>query len=170
MILDNYWKFLQATQQGSSSTTYAPNTGVRRLDGNATWILSTISPANQQQALYCFNNKATKDNTGIRVGSGSTAPEGTDYCLESDLTSSITNVVNSHTLTVEDGKLKTTYTMSASNNTTSTITISEVGIYKNYYDDTNSLKTCLFARKLLDTPIEVPAYSGFVINFVWEEN
>ena len=145
----------------SSQTLYfTPN--IKLLDG------TTKSSA----AYSAYNNNgdqravSLRQDTHFHIGTGDTAVTADDYCLENDVTSSFSQ--QSYQLSqvvTNDGKFETAFKFSGVNNTSSAITIREVGIDKyNYQDSASNQFTYLIFRDLLPTPITVEA--GQSINLI----
>jgi hypothetical protein len=172
MILDNYWKYQQAIcNVGGVNDYQEANTGVLATDGGVTTVLVGSVYNNMDTILGVCANKAIKYDCEIHVGTGDTAESSDQYSLANDITASLGNRVQSHTVAFENGKLKTTFMFSATNNSNSTITIKEVGIFKIFLATRGGThSTSIFARKVLDNPLEVLPNTSFTINFEWEEN
>lgn len=102
---------------------------------------------------------------GACVGSGTTEVSVEDYALENEFSSSVTCTISSATYeNTEDFKIKKLYVITGKNNSSDTVTISEVGIWKKFYGQINpsydawlSNRRYLMVRQLLTTPITVPA-------------
>lgn len=175
MILDNYWKYLAAVEDSRNNiaTDTIRYPGIKNTSGT-TFGVTTGAQYFSTRVDQMNHNLIVRSNTSIRVGTGDTEVTAGDYNLANDITASLSNVQNSQTITTnEEGKLITTYTLSATNNTANTITLKEVGIYKSSIwgatNDTGLTNNCFFARKLLDTPLEVPVGTSFTMTFNWSE-
>lgn len=176
MILSNYHKYLTAIQDSTNSI--SENTvrypGIKNTSGTAFGV-TTGSQYFSSRVDEMNVNLITRKNTFVRVGTGDTAVTADDYNLDNDVTTSLSSVTNSQTIsTDENGKLVITYIFSGVNNSGNALTIKEVGIYKSGIwgatNDTGNKNSCFFARKLLDTPIEVPNGTTLTLTFQWEEN
>lgn len=164
MILNNYWNLFAYT-----STHWMSN------GGDVPIPIVPINNANHSVYSYYSDEDSPwklRYPLSARVGTGTTAPTLSDYCLDNDVTSSISSyTVNSNTA-YSNNQLLTTITISGQNNTANPITITEIGITKyirfndgsHYYEN-----QVLLVRELLDEPVEVPSGEGFTINFEWAE-
>lgn len=111
----------------------------------------------------------TGDLTDIVVGSGTTAPEITDYKLESFLYSELEFCSSS--ITFEDGTFEKLGTITLSktmrNKSENTISINEIGIVGNgHYSYNGRYYYCYYLlvyREVLDTPIEVASGHSFTV-------
>jgi hypothetical protein len=170
MILKNYWNALDMVLHDFSYTGNSRSKVIgTSIDGYSTKILYDGTDSWIGYAVRNVNLKGSYMN--VRVGSGNTQVKFTDYQLAHDLSSSLTDtsVTINHTITQEG--IKDVYTLSGVNPNSSSLTISEVGISKKFwkegYEDTYS--EFLLVRELLDTPLIVPANSGFIISLEWNE-
>ena len=179
MILNNYWNL--ASYMHSHNITFDNNVwqnlGVKNLSGSEItqiWANCSYSSSFAQFSVACAKNHSLRLELDALLGTGTTTPEASDYCLDNDITNNIANLsVTSNTGADEDG-LKTIVTISGTNLTGNEITISEIGITKTiYYFDqqwTNvSSSKSLMARELLNNPITVPNGQGFTLTFEWLE-
>jgi hypothetical protein len=171
MVLSNYWKYQEAISNATYTGTYRYiDTGVKLTSGDAAPVVID-STSNLWGAVA--DNKSIKLHTTIVVGSGDTVENEDDYALANDITSEISNVSNSHTVTFENGKLKTTFLFAGSNNTGADLTIKEVGIIKSFHYSNSggeaAVGSTLFARKLFSEPLTIPTGTSFTVNFEWIE-
>ena len=109
-----------------------------------------------------------------RLGSGTTEPDPTDYVLENEFTSSLTDVTMVTSVAADNDILKTVMVISGRNATDTEFTINEIGISKklNYYNGswTNpSTKDVLILRQILEAPVVIPAGGSFSITVEWDE-
>lgn len=87
---------------------------------------------------------------GIAFGSGITPPQKTDYKLENYITTGLTYSGNSTNLT--DGV--TNWVQTVQNTSTAQITITEVGLFSEYFNAYGQgLTPILLTRTVLDTPV-----------------
>ena len=132
---------------------------------------SNLSPYASAQ-LGPFNaaitNYYVSETMGFRVGTGSTPVSIDDYKLDTDVTSSFSDRRCTTEFSSEDGHMIITETWVGTNNTAEDITITEVGILNRFLSVVNpangvtangnsSAKAVLLLRKVLETPILVPA-------------
>ena len=168
MILNNYWKYLNAILTispwaGSNDT----NIGMTDLGGGEAWI-DLGTDENRGSVNRNFNNGS------VVVGSGDTEPAASDYCMANDCTSSISNLNYTINSSGTAG-LQRTITISGTNNTSGSITIKEAGYvknlrtYNNHGSEESIYNAALMCRVLLDTPIIVNAGDSFLINITWDE-
>lgn len=175
MVLNNYWKWVNGmnkwnlfTSTGQGNGQIA-NIGMVDIGGNER---STVVSRYNYSTIDSVIDNNRRFNVGLacRIGTGDNEYDANDYALASDVTSSFSGVTATVSSQVDDG-LNRTIMVSGSNNTSSDITITEIGIAKNlYYATDGSSSNCLFAIAKLDTPITVPANSGgFTATFEWVE-
>ena len=170
MILKNYWTLLNKI-----STLANPDTNttgaVKSLTG--TDISFQCGANNNAYGMKnVINNSNLKGNISFVIGTGNTPPEFDDYCLENDITSSISNANFSLATTESEEGARVVYIYSGTNNAENEITITEIGISKELYEGTSTISvsgTTLLVREILGTPITVPAGQGFVVTFEWNE-
>lgn len=115
-----------------------------------------------------IKNNYVSETMGFRVGTGSTPVSIDDYKLDTDVTSSFSDRQCTTEYSSEDGHMIITETWVGTNNTAEDITITEVGILNRFLSvvtttsgvTTNNnaiVKAVLLLRKVLETPILVPA-------------
>lgn len=186
MITQAYYKFKNAM----SALTYR---GVSSSSDNFTATLSGVKDTSNADALVSngiinynndwlsdeirlFNANMSLDNISKVVPSSSVASDfaPTDYDIGNKI-SNITQLscVNS-IVDTEDGS-QITVTATFSNANSSAITIKSIGLvhshlYKAKISASDSYTDILFAELELDTPLTVPAGSGFTITAVWKNN
>ena len=175
MLLNNYWNYLNIF--GKS----IPNTSdyiqvfpeLKFVDHN------DLNPISVQIGMYnnstyvstMSNNYSVRYNMGILLGTGDTAETVSDYRLDTDITSSILNFNTSVSTGVDQDVLKLTAIISGTNPSASeTLTIKELGIYKNVYGNRAGnvdYYKLLFVRHVLVSPKVVPPNQGFSFAFEW---
>ena len=127
-------------------------------------IMHSLANANRSVSLTDINGNSVSFNSSspftnasnqkIIVGSGTTAPSKSDYCLVNALELIVNTDVNINNLEMHLGA--TIY-----NNTSSEVTINEIGRVL-YTSSTN----VLISRKVLDSPITLS--SGEAIRIIYE--
>lgn len=102
-----------------------------------------------------YNTILTAQQAGIGFvfGSGTTTPTSEDYTIETELTSITHDSINIGSIS----GLKKTFTATISNNTSTSITINEVGLVLAIYPYNDSAKKILLERTVLSTPIVLGA-------------
>lgn len=174
MILRNYWiafKYLTCqTRKGSTNVNTNASDTVINVHGSYTNLLYQTDGTGIYPNVLVDNNNLRTQNVSFMFGSGNTTPTYTDYTLDTDITSSISKISYTTNFASSSEGAKTTYVISGTNNTNSSITISEIGLCKNFYQNT-SLQTyaVMLVREVLDTPITVAAGDSFVLTFEWVE-
>ena len=105
----------------------------------------------------------------FRIGTGTTAVESDDYCLDTDVTSSFISTTSNVNMGVsEDGHLTLVVTWSGTNNTANDIVVSEFGVVKTLpmflsatvgTSQLNSVtnKDFLIGRMILPNPVTIGA-------------
>lgn len=175
MFLRNYWEYkrFQCTYDFyiNGNQPYAYPCVMKAIDGSYTknmpcgnWSNYSYSTAYTKGISSCTNPYYY---WAMVVGTGTTPADNDDYCLESDITSTLSNASNTKNFGVSDsGEYVARFNCSFTNNTNSDITISEVGIkatFCNLNDATQtpttsgnmSQKQVLLIRKVLDTPVTI---------------
>ena len=168
MILNNYYKYLKATCDQhyiAGSGNYDIQTYCQDMDGTQNIAIM----AGSQGADYSFGaNFNIRENIHAVVGTGDTEPTSSDYALDTPI--SLSSYTENISYSADDNGFKTTIVISGINNTSSSITIKEIGTYKRVYNSSGYLiQNILFTRTLLDTPITVPAYGNVSLIFEWIE-
>lgn len=177
MILTNYriWQsitMVNTLKHGNQSPN--PNTidltGMKALSDPTGSYSMPISTYYNQQGT--FENWSLNQQLTSRIGSGTTEPTESDYALSSDQTVYFSNIVRSFNAMADGNSFKLVHTISGTNSTNNTRTITEIGIAKNIYVSgypSGAYKEFLFTRSLLDKPIEVQPGRGFTLTFQWTE-
>lgn len=183
MILNNYWNL-----KGYAQTHYIPqipcsktvvDIGLKNTSGSAATFLAS---GNSSLTSYSVNIVATISTNypllyGLtaRIGTGLTDPTTEDYNLTSDVTSSFSNYQVSINSSAEDGICKVTITVSGTNTSSNSITITEIGLFRDVITDADnyhqfSRATIMLVHESLTTPITVPSGQGFTLTFEWGES
>lgn len=113
-------------------------------------------------------NGSPRADLSIRLGTGDTPPELTDYCLETDISSSL-NLSCAVNTGAENGAIKTVLTVSGTNSSASEVTLKEFAIIKQIRGNDSPSTTIeyMIARGLLNEPKVVGAGEPFTITFEW---
>lgn len=173
MILDNYWQYKAAVSDKYYSSGGNTNivTAVKDLEGNTV----NIKLIGNSYSLGYISNFSDRCNLEARVGTGDTDPVATNYALNNDVTSSFTLTLT-QSLSYEDGTYKTVILIDAQNNSSSDITLKEVGICKAIswsYGDIPPYEydpRCLFIHHILDEPVTVEAHGTKSLTFEWDQS
>lgn len=179
MFVNNYWSFLISCQEISSA--YRSNPGPLRTsygcvgtDGNAAQVTySGYVERPYTSDIFADINLRPYTYLTLGIGSGTTDPDFHDYNLESDLSSSFSDLKSSVVLGADKDHLKIVGTVSGINSSGSDVTISEIGLFKGYstsvHNGSRPIYTpdakVLYARELLETPIVVKARTGFNLTY-----
>ena len=135
-----------------------PNDSIRNVLNQERW-LSWVNGG----LLATYNPTLGNNAAGFVVGTGTTSPSLDDYKLQSQITSGITlTFANSRRYVNSSGKPTIELIYTVTNNSSNTITITEVGIVSNTMNCLTS-KTAtsvsgnnlLMDRTLLDTPVNI---------------
>ena len=172
MVLRNYWIAFSnlVCKYDDSIGNKTSSENLYTIAGGSYQIL--IGGNNDSQRIDTFKNAQLKTrNISFQFGSGTTAPSYTDYALETDITNSISNISFTTDSSASSEGAKTTYIITGVNSSNSSITISEIGLCKNFYTSYNRLLDVPFmlVREVLDTPITVAAGDSFTLTFEWVE-
>lgn len=152
-----------------------PTTGYDNFRNGITGLqMGSISyPLNNAPIFYISGDNRnpwhTRYNLDSKVGSGTTSPTNTDYKPDVDQTSNFSNY-NTDYLTSSDGQHVTTrITITGTNTTNSSITLTEVMVYKICISNNGNVISLWVpvARELLDTPKVVPPNESFTLTLDW---
>ena len=179
MVLNNYWSALAglATHSYNTGNGYIRNVAYckRMTDGDLVGVnhvnsYSATSPDSPH--YYTKTVYAPLANLKFFLGSGTTNPQASDYKLQTDITSSFSNIVVNYQTICEDSSCKLYCVITGVNNTGGTLNITEMGIGKlisyslpndnEYYQD-----NFLYVREVLGSPITVPSGLGFSLTLEW---
>lgn len=183
MILNNYKAFLNfyntaAFTYSNSTSGVHTATKMKKLNGENISALTGFTASYSTAISNLGNAIQSKTNLFLRLGTGITAPTAEDYCLESDVTSSLSNISYTRSTQLSDDGMSVTVTLNITgfNNTQSDILVSEYAIVKHiatantvntsfdtFYDET------LFSRDVLTQPITLEAGKGFALTVTWTE-
>lgn len=138
----------------TSGEEYTSNTfsSVPYGQNSSTTTTSTIQDENANAG------NATYGKFGLLVGTGVTEPTVDDYKLANQVV--LTHV--SFQCTNSSGTLLPTVTHTMTNNTGSTLVITEIGLYIGVY---NGSKPCLLGRKLLETPVTMENGQSYTFQY-----
>lgn len=173
MILSNYWKYMMAVcnhwyEVGNGN--YNIETNCINTAGSSTPV--SIKGGSAGEDTRWGADHAIRANLEVCIGDGTTEPTVEDYALGHDITSNITNYDSSIVFSADNG-YKTIITASGINNTSSEITITEVGVYKKTLSTVDpsawSNDKIMFAKIILDNPITVAAHGSFSLVCEWVE-
>lgn len=177
MILTNYrlWRAITTTTLlKSGNQTPNPNeidlSGMRAYGNSASRYKMPISTYYGGQGT--FENWSLNLNLSSHIGNGTTEPTDTDYVLSSDKTTQFSNISRSFNAMADGNSFKLVHTITGTNASNNTITISEIGITKNIYVTgypSNVFVEFLFVRSLLNEPIDVQPGRGVSITVEWVE-
>ena len=162
MFNNNYWKMRAYCANTVPPTSYAQiSIGVKDKSGNAVtngYVISgnTVAPYFSSMWNYAIA-------TRLIVGTGDTEATANDVDLESSAMSSLSNVSFSYICGADDDQLTTVFSLSASNETSSDIVITEVGLETGISDSNYDEVKILTAREVLKNPITIPAGGSKVI-------
>lgn len=172
MILNNYrlWRaYTMGHSLGKGNQSPNPNftdIGIVTTNGQRySLAISTFFG----QAVYNFHLNGLTSF----VGDGTTTPTELDYHMESDKTSSFSNIERTFNIAADNGKWKFVHTLSGVNTSNHAVTISEIGIGVKLAANngaTAGMHDYLFVHSLLEQPIVVPAGKGFTLTFEWVES
>ena len=174
---DSSWNYTGVTLtnlEGTARTGYAT-----RSDVNVYSSLGSVTAGNNLAALgngYTPGTIQSEWRWNHYAGFGTTDPPIDDYALETP-NSGLTNLKTAVAISQDSGNynIRTTFTCTGDNTSGSSITINEIGIIKGaivYYDGQASWRhdNILVIREVLETPLVVPAGSGYRIILEMVEN
>jgi len=171
MLTNNFWNykvFIESQNICNGIEWTSTDIGLKGLDGNTVLFLLQRSDS-AAQYYHVYSTLGIKSGLGILIGTGITDPLINDYALNSDVTSSFINRNISGVTGADGASVKTVLTFTGTNNTGSSITITEYGITKAVNSSNNSTTPVLIMHELFDEPIVVPAGSSITIPIEWTE-
>lgn len=171
MVLNNYWKAMNILKSISAENPEVMTFGMIDINGTLPEVMRMANEAYKYKGIIS-NMNLRNDYISARVGSGTGTIAPTDYALFNDITSSISNFQVSSSCDATDNGYRQVLTISGTNNGESAITITEVGITKVFYKTVNQdtfTNPVMFAKILLDEPIEVAAGGAFSFTIEWLE-
>lgn len=158
MILNNFKKILLEgilnSNSTGSTTPVAPSMFTLRNTANTNRACLVESESKFNSMLNAFNHFATNNSSTslfIKCGFGTTPVTADDYALDMNLgltCLSCTGGVNNGVKTI---------TATFNNATGSDATITEVGLFINFIYSGSATDSFMIKRKVLDTPISIPA-------------
>lgn len=119
-------------------------------DGNSTSSNSYLAGTSNASIQVIAANGLLVSSISFGVGSGNTAPSIDDYNLETPITD--VDIRSIYSSSYENGVITFTATLTITNNTTSLISINEIGMFKKIGNGYSSLNiNYLFGRNVIDT-------------------
>jgi hypothetical protein len=171
MVLNNYWKAMNILKSINGDGADDMTFGMVDVNGTFPEVLRKSNESYKYRGIIS-NINLRNDKISARVGSGTGTITPTDYALFNDVTSSISNLQVSSTCDATNNGYRQVITISGTNSGESAITITEVGITKVFYKAVNEdvlTNPVMFAKILLDEPIEVAAGGAFSFTIEWLE-
>lgn len=177
MILNNYWN-LMAGMAGITpgfDRTVNQQIGVRNMTNGDEIGVTVGWPTNFPGVLSTMcQNWNPRANLSAVFGSGTTEPSATDYQLASDTTANFSNINVTINTSADGASISTVVTISGTNVSGDSITITEVGIAKAIESANGgtepALTDSLMVRHLLDTPKTVANNESFTLTLEWLES
>ena len=170
MVLDNYWKIVAGhTLQTMSRSAQANETGIYVYNTSGELFNVVNQLANLMEGYSAYNYLYRPN---VMIGDGDATPRHDDYCLQHQITN-MTNYTDQVNITNDDGRLYMVFTANGINNTTTTITIREIGIYKKLawgYNNVDRTYPVLYVRELLENPVVVFPGQGFSLSLEWVQS
>lgn len=169
MVLKNYyiWHYLVEARAWDGSD--VGNLGMKNLRGMDIGSMYAGDSSLQSGSWYTSMTQWNRfDNLEAHIGSGDNTYTKDAYSLANDITECFSNIVLSRNYLVEDGEYKRLFTITGTNNTANTLTISEIGIVKTriMYGGYNEEKA-LFAVAQLAESITVATGEQFKVKVEW---
>lgn len=170
MVVNNWLNYkLYMSSHAATNTHLITDIGCVDFYNNTATVWVCIN--NSSYLTYVGRNFAIYTYMGAVVGTGTDTPTIEDYCLGNDVTSSFTGFECTQTSSIHDGVVTNTYVIKGTNATSSTITLTEVGIYKKLWNENGEdrYNSVLMIRELLPSPLEVQSGQQFTITLVWQD-
>ena len=174
MVLNNYWLIKTYTEVNTMvSNTYNVTLGTIDMGGTNRSIYINVGTGSASATFmnHAVPARCIKADLRAVLGTGTTAPQSNNYALETDVSSSFSDLSTSCSTSSDGSSEVTTITITGTNNTANDITISEIGLYKNLvYNSTGDTGAFLLVREVLAEPFTVLAGSTFTKTFTWTES
>ena len=184
MILNNGWNIIGTVPSISYNGLSAVDTGLSVTDINGVSHILCLPyqwDHNMDQEskafIYTCNPKMYLNGLWVKIGTGTTPPTLTDYCLENDVTNQFKNIKMTMNSTVNNGRGIITFIITGTNPGGVTHKITEIGIGKlctcDWDTSTSSLmyvKDIMYIREVLDNPFFVHPGQGFTLSLEWSLN
>ncbi len=170
MLLDNYWKYRNGVESVVYKSAAEFVSGFIDLEGNQTQMLVNSATPGIRQVV--IQDKTLLDLSGVILGSGTTEPQLSDYCLADQIQTLSNLSYTFNTVIDEDGKYTKNLVITGANLTNDNIEVNEWGFTKviqTVDSPTFSGKTIMLVREVLTTPIVLEANKGFSITIEWAE-
>lgn len=155
MILKNYWNYLNGIQKGSIGD------GIKTLSGG-------VFPFSTSEINV--NNVSLSNKISIKLGSGEDEVEADDYSMDGDITSSLSSLTFSNTMTSDENGIRRVVTVSGANNTSSSITVNQIGLVKHI--DASGMGSgvdFLILKVKLNNPLTISSNTSLSITLEWTE-
>ena len=183
MIFPNYYKMMSALCSWSSpsgmqlvESSYSGNRysyyTLKNLSGTS---FNAYNKATQRKVSYARNTiinvMRMNYNYRIALGTGDNTYTGDEYCLANDISSSFSNLAYSYAsevVTTGNTKLARTITVTGTNSSNESQTITELAYIKKIAYDATNFYEVLYAICTLDEPITVAAGANFTALFKWD--
>ena len=169
MVLKNYYIWHYLVEARAWDGIDVGNLGMKNLRGIDIGSMyagdSSLQSGSWKTAMTQWNRF---DNLEAHIGSGNNTYTKDAYALANDITENFSNIVMSRNYVVEDGEYKRLFTITGTNSTGNTLTVSEIGIVKTriMYGGYNEEKA-LFAVAQLAEPITVGPGEQFKVKVEW---
>ena len=172
MYIGSYWENTIGLVAGSYSGDRYSKITVADLSGN--WFTPYVR-ANEVNLNYARNTiinvMRMNYNYRIALGTGNNSYTGDEYCLANDISSNFSNLAYSYVsevVTTGNTKLERTITVTGTNSSNESQTITELAYIKQIAYDTSNFYEVLYAICTLDEPITVAAGDNFTALFKWD--
>lgn len=178
MVLNNYFKyFVGVTSQpmytgNSGQQAVTTDFGCKSMVDGQDLRCCVDGYQNSDSSAYFLKNMEPLYDIGIAIGTGTTPVTANDYQLANDVTSSLNPTITTNVGSDANG-IHVVNTISGINTSGSSVTITEVGAYKNIYTncyDPTKNEKCLFVRHILDSPITLAAGESYSFTFEWTQS
>ena len=174
MILNNYYNFAGNLNKYSmtvvSDSNASADMGV--VDTSGTSFNPQYQGNNYTYSAQMAEQARPFRGLGVLLGVGTTPATANDYSLEDDITSDISSLDVDVNVAGTNGQTKVVITVSGVNASGASISISEIGVYKDIYTDwsQDTSSRCLFIRHNLNNPVSVADGGSFSLTFEWVQS
>lgn len=149
MLTSNFYSYIRACMHKTSANFTLTDGSAK--SNNMTQLKDAVGPF---QGMHTFTQNAK--SFGTMLGTGTTPPKVTDYCLEKPITSGLSATYQNATTYVRMDDYEE-YTAVFGVTATNTVTITEIGLICYSYQYSSDKYAIMVDRTLLENPIEIPA-------------
>lgn len=180
MIVNNYWNmrsyldqtYFQDVDMSSNPGFFYDDIGIFDKNDVSRDFVTAVYFGNDYFSSAKWNSCIRK-NLKVELGSGTTEPTAQDHDLETPV--NLGTLQTTITTTADGTSEKTIVTVSGTNTTGASVTVSECGLFKSAYCKKTSAEEMeavdiMFVHVLLDTPKTIANGESFTFTFEWSQS